>query len=185
MKTKPPTRPASLQEKIDRALSGGLSPLNTSALLAALLNNNLFQAERESYLENTEDDKGNGRYERNVNVGSIPLEVPRSRQGDFRPSLPPPYQRGYQDAARDLLLRLAASGRSFGAVREALRGLGLPASEAQLDKVARHLIEDFELRNTRPLDTDLLALFVDAKYVDVREGDPLRQRSTPHTLLRW
>jgi transposase-like protein len=94
--------------------------------------------------------------------------------GDFRPSLPPPYQRGYADATRDLLLRLAASGRSFGSTREALRGLGLSVSEEQLDRVAQHFVEEFELRNTRPLDPDLLALFVDAKYVEVRDGDHLR-----------
>jgi transposase-like protein len=149
--------------------------LSTGALLAALLNN-LFHAEREAYLQRAEDDKGNGGYQRNVDVGSIPVEVdvPRSRRGQFRPSLPPRYQRGYEDAAGDLLLRLAASGRSLGAAREALRGLGLRVSEAQLDQVAQHFVEEFELRNTRPLDTDWLALFLDAKYVEVREGDHLR-----------
>jgi transposase-like protein len=40
--------------------------------------------------------------------------------------------------------------------------------------VAKHFIAEFELRNTRPLDTDLLALFCDAKYVEVRDGDRLR-----------
>lgn len=148
MKPKHADRPARLQENVDRALSGRLGQLSTHALLAALLNN-LFQAERESYLDSAEDDKGNGHYQRNVDVGSIPLdvEVPRSRQGGFRPSLPPPYQRGYPDAAGDLLLRLASSGRSLGAAREALRGLGLSVSEAQLDQVAQHFVEEFELRN--------------------------------------
>jgi transposase-like protein len=175
MKPKPAAQPRTLQHKVDRALVGGLGQLSTNALLAGLLNN-LFHAERESYLDDAEEDKGNGAYDRNVNVGSVPVEVevPRSRKGDFRPSLPPPYQRGYEDAAGDLLLHLAAAGRSLGAAREALRGLGMPASDAQLDKVAKHFIDEFELRNTRPLDTDLLALFMDAKYVEVREGDHLR-----------
>ena len=38
----------------------------------------------------------------------------------------------------------------------------------------RNFIDDLELRNTRPLDPDLLALFLYAKYVEVREGDRLR-----------
>ena len=38
----------------------------------------------------------------------------------------------------------------------------------------RNFIDELELRNTRPLDPDLLALFLDAKYVEVREGDRLR-----------
>ena len=110
-------------------------------------------------------------------MGSLPVgvEVPRSRSGEFRPSqLPAPYQRGYDDSARELLLRLVASSRSLNATREALRGLGLPVSEQALDSMAQNFIDEFELRNTRPLDTDLIALFVDGKYVEVREGDRLR-----------
>jgi transposase-like protein len=168
---------AELQEQIERARSaGGLEQLSTSQLLGLLLDS-LFRAERAAYLERAEDDKGNGSYERAVNVGSLPVEVevPRTREGDFRPSnLPSPYQRGYGDAARGLLLRLAASSRSQNATKEALRGLGLPASEPQLDAVAKHFITEFELRNTRPLDTDLIALFLDAKYVEVRDADRLR-----------
>jgi transposase-like protein len=169
--------PADLQEQVERARSaGGLEQLSTTQLLGLLLDS-LFRAERATYLERAEDDKGNGVYDRAVNVGSLPVEVevPRTRAGEFRPSnLPGPYQRGYDDAARDLLLRVAASSRSLNATKEALRGLGLPASEPQLDMVAKHFIAEFELRNTRPLDPDLLALFCDAKYVEVRDGDRLR-----------
>jgi transposase-like protein len=176
MTSKRSSPPGELQQQAAQAVAGGLPHLTTRELLALLLDN-LFRAERAAYLNETaSDDKGNGFYERTVNVGSLPIEVevPRSRQGEFRPSLPPPYQRGYQDAAGELLLRLASSGRSLGTAREALRGLGLSVSDAQLERVAQHFIEEFELRNTRPLDTDLLALFLDAKYVDVREGDHLR-----------
>ena len=180
MKTKRPSPPAELQDQLTKAAAGGLPQLTTRELLALLLNN-LFLAERATYLKDAAgEDKGNGSYDRAVNVGSLPVDVdvPRSRQGDFRPFLPAPYQRGYDDAAHDLLLRLAASGRSLEATREALRGLGLPATEGHLGSIARHFIDEFELRNTRPLDVDLLALFVDAKYVEVREGDHLR----PHCL---
>jgi transposase-like protein len=178
MKVKPPrARPEAppLQEQVRGAISGGLDELSTRELLALALNS-LFRAERDTYLDSAAEDKGNGSYDRTVNVGSLPLEVevPRSRKGHFRPSLPPPYQRGYADAARNLLLRLAASGRSLGAAREALRGLGLPVPDEQFDAVSRHFVEEFDLRNTRPLDTDLLALFIDAKYVEVRETDHLR-----------
>ncbi|MGH9896395.1 MAG: IS256 family transposase, partial [bacterium] len=71
-------------------------------------------------------------------------------------------------------VQLVAASRSMGAARQALRGLDLPVSDEALELVARHFIEEFELRNTRPLDTDLLALFMDGKYVEVREGDRLR-----------
>ena len=177
MKAKPSDPPAELQREVERALAaGGLDQLGTRELLATLLNC-LFHAERGSHLEQTTGDKGNGCYDRAVNVGSLPIEVevPRTRTGDFRPSqLPPPYQRGYGDAADVLLHQLVAASRSLGAAREALRGLDLPVSDKALESVARHFIEEFELRNTRPLDTDLLALFIDGKYVEVRDADRLR-----------
>ena len=177
MKAKPSDPPAELQREVERALAaGGLDQLGTRELLATLLNC-LFHAERGSHLEQTTGDKGNGCYDRAVNVGSLPIEVevPRTRTGDFRPSqLPPPYQRGYGDAADVLLHQLVAASRSLGAARGALRGLDLPVSDKALESVARHFIEEFELRNTRPLDTDLLALFIDGKYVEVRDADRLR-----------
>jgi len=177
MKSKPNDPPVDLQQQVDRALAqGGLDQLGTRELLGVLLSC-LFHAERSGHLEQTVGDKGNGYYERTVDVGSLPteVEVPRTRTGEFRPSqLPPPYQRGYGDAAGALLRQLVASSRSLGAAREALRGLDLSVSEKALDSVARHFIDEFELRNTRPLDTDLLALFIDAKYVEVREADRLR-----------
>lgn len=177
MKPKPDAPPVDLQQEVDRALAaGGLDQLGTRELLGVLLSC-LFQAERGRHLEQSLGDKGNGAYDRGVNVGSLPVEVevPRTRSGNFRPSqLPPLYQRGYGDAAGALLRQLVAASRSLGAAREALHGLNLSVPEKALDSVAQHFIQEFELRNTRPLDTDLLALFVDGKYVEVREGDRLR-----------
>lgn len=175
MKPKRRPSPPTLEERFAQAASEGLPQLTIRELMTLLLNT-LYRAERASHLDDSKDDKGNGSYSRSVEVGSLPvdIEVPRTRQGNFRPSLPPRYQRGYDDAAQELLLHLAASGRSLEATREALSGLGLTSKGAGLDRVAKHFIEDFDLRNTRPLDTDLLALFMDAKYVEVRDGDHLR-----------
>ena len=143
MKPKPADPPAELQKAVESALgSGGLDQLTTRNLLGLLLSC-LFQAERSTHLEQTADDKGNGSYDRGVNVGSLPLEVevPRTRSGEFRPSqLPPPYQRAYGDVARALLVQLVAASRSMGAARQALQGLDLPISEEALDSVARHFI---------------------------------------------
>jgi putative transposase len=101
--------------------------------------------------------------------------VPRTRSGGFRPrSLPPRFDRGYSEEAQALLLGLLASARSINAAKAALKQMGLSSSEDELDAVATNLVEELELRNTRPVDPDLLALFVDGKYVEVRDGDRLR-----------
>jgi putative transposase len=166
----------SLPAEIRQALAGGLGDFTLRELLSLILSS-LGQAERQAYLSRTPADKGNGAYARSLSVGSLPLEVdvPRTRTGAFRPTvLPPPYQRDYPEETEALLLALLASCRSLNAAKLALRKIGLSASEEDMDAVARNFLEELEMRNTRPLDPDLLVLFLDGKYVEVKEGDRLR-----------
>jgi putative transposase len=112
-----------------------------------------------------------------LQLGTIPVEVrvPRTRTGDFRPAtLPAPYQRGYPEETQALLLGLLASARSLNVAEDALQKLGLSGSEQELERVATGLVEELELRNSRPIDPDLLALFLDGKYVEFRDRDRLR-----------
>lgn len=166
----------SLPAEIAQALAGGLGDCSLRELLGLMLSS-LGHAERQKYLAHTPADKGNGAYPRSLKVGSIPIDiaVPRTRSGAFRPSiLPPPYQRDYPEETQALLLALLASSRSINAAKAALRRLGLSGSEQDIDSVAHEFIEELQLRNSRPLDPDLLALFLDAKYVEVKEADRLR-----------
>ena len=106
--------------------------------------------------------------------------MPRTRGGSFRPSLlPPPYRRDYPEEAQALLLSLLASCRSLNAAQGTLRKMGLAASEEELEAVARSFIEELELRHTRSLDPDLLALFLDAKSLEVRERGETPSRVRP------
>ncbi len=110
-------------------------------------------------------------------LGSIPVQirVPRTRTGEFRPgSLPPLYRGGYSEEIQSLLLGLLGSSRSINAAKNALQKMGLSSSEQELEHIAEEMIEELQLRNSRPLDLDLSAVFVDGKYVELREGDKLR-----------
>ena len=109
----------------------------------------LNEAERRQFLTSSEQDKANGFYERALQLGSIPLEleVPRTRSGQFRPSLlPAPYQRSYPEETQSLLLALLASSRSINAAKTALRKLGLSASEQELETVPGEHRADREVR---------------------------------------
>jgi putative transposase len=176
-KSLPPSPPRQLEKsEIEKLLQSGLGDFSLRELLGALLSS-LAHAERGAYLQNQLDDKANGFYPRSLLLGSVPveMEVPRSRCGQFRPpSLPARYQRGYSEETQSLLLGLLSSSRSVSAAREALHKMGLSSSEQELEKVAAGFIEELELRNTRLLDPDLLALFFDGKYVEVRDGDRLK-----------
>ena len=170
----PPSEP--LPAEVAQALAGGLGDFSLRELLGLMLTS-LGHAERQKYLAHTPADKGNGAYPRSLQMGSIPLEiaVPRTRTGAFRPTvLPPPYQRDYPEETQALLLALLASCRSLNAAKAALRNMGLSGSEQDIDSAAHEFIEELQLRNSRSLDPDLLALFLDAKYIEVREADRLR-----------
>jgi len=172
----PSGTPGTVQEEVDRLLEPGLGEHSIRELLGTLLTS-LGVAERRAYLSRVSTDKGNGFYDRSLMLGSMPVElqVPRSRSGAFRPrSLPPSYDRGYSDQTQALLLGLLTSARSVNAAKGALKKMGLSSSEEELETVATSFIEEIELRNTRPLDPDVVAIFMDGKYVEVRDGDRLR-----------
>lgn len=161
---------------INQLLQTGLADFSLRELLGLLISST-GAAERNVYLEKTSTDKPNGFYDRSLQLGTIPVDVrvPRTRTGDFRPtSLPPLYRRGYSEEVQSLLLGLLGASRSINAAKDALQKMGLSQSEKDLDRVATSLIEELELRNSRPLDPDMLAVFVDGKYVEMREGDKLR-----------
>lgn len=161
---------------VDRLLQTGLADFSLRELLGLLISS-AGAAERNVFLQNTPDDRPNGFYDRALHVGSIPVEVrvPRTRSGEFRPeSLPAKYRRGYSEEVQTLLVGMLASSRSINAAKDALQKMGLSQSEQDLERVAADLIEELELRNSRPIDPDLIALFMDGKYVELRDGDKLR-----------
>lgn len=175
--------PNTVQERLLKDLqhmvSGGLGEMSIVQALG-LVFQTLANAERSAHLTNHGEDKGNGTYGRTVQLGSIPvaMEVPRTRSGEFRPALlPPPYQRGFDETQRELLMGLLSSSRSLNAVKASLKKMGLSHCEEDLEAISKEFLDEFELHNTRPIDTDMLTLYIDAKHVDVRVGDRLRSCS--------
>jgi len=161
---------------VDQLLQTGVADFSLRELLGLLISS-AGAAERSVYLEKEPTDKPNGFYDRSLQLGTIPVDVrvPRTRTGEFRPaSLPSRYRRGYSEEVQSLLLGLLGSSRSIHAAKDALQKMGLSSSEQDLERVATGMIEELELRNSRPLDPDMLAVFVDGKYVELRDGDKLR-----------
>jgi putative transposase len=161
---------------VDKLLQSGLADFSLRELLGALISS-VAQAERQVYLGKQPEDKANGFYPRSLQIGSMPvdIEVPRTRTNQFRAlSLPARYQRGYSEETQSLLIGLLNSSRSVSAARDALRKMGLSSCEQDLENVATSFIEELELRNSRPVDPDLLALFFDGKYVEIKDGDRLK-----------
>ena len=172
----PPSISDIAKNDIDQLLQTGLADFSLRELLGLLMSTT-GTAERNVYLEKTPTDRPNGFYDRSLQMGTIPVEirVPRTRTGEFRPaSLPLHYRRGYSEEVQALMLGLLGSSRSINAAKNALQKMGLSSSEQDLERVAADMIEELDLRNSRPLAPDMLAVFVDGKYVELREGDKLR-----------
>jgi transposase-like protein len=55
--------------------------------------------------------------------------------------------------------------------------MGLSCCRSDLDTVAKEFIDAISLKNTAPIEPDMLALFIDAKYVEIRDGDRIRPAS--------
>jgi transposase-like protein len=172
----PSAIPEIVKTNVEEVLQSPMADFTIRQLLGLLMSST-GAAERKVYLEDSPEDRPNGFYNRALQLGSIPVDirVPRTRSGDFRPSsLPTRYQRGYSEEIESILMSLLASSRSINAAKSALKKMGLSSSEQDLERVATALMEEMELRNSRPVAPDLIALFADGKYVELREGDKLR-----------
>jgi transposase-like protein len=166
-------RAAQFAEEVQHLGAEGMSVRQLLGLMLSVLG----EAERKAFLAQTVGDKGNGGYDRSLAIGSMPVEVhvPRTRSGAFRPSLlPPAYQRGYSSEMEPLLLNLLLSSRSIASAKTALRRIGVPVPEKELDGIAGELVEELDLTNSRPVEPDVLAVFLDGKYVEIKDGDRIR-----------
>jgi len=113
--------------------------------------NELMKAEKDVFLEKDGRNKGNGYYQRDLVTGSLKLnlDVPQDRRGKFRPQVLPAHYRRVDEEYTDLLLSPVVNGYSESQVIRSLRELGLPYSEAELNRIREELqrkLNDFKQR---------------------------------------
>ena len=136
-----------------------------------LVYNLLMQAERSLHLENESADKANGFYPRSLGTasGRLQLQVPRDRDGNFRPqALPAPFERDSIERL-ELLQALLTASYSPSAIRSVLSSLGMHYSEKELDRLRESFLAEFEAWISRQLTKDLIAIYIDAYHTQVQE----------------
>lgn len=146
------------------ALGHQISP---ARILEASMNL-LMQAERKLHLEQNPEDKGNGSFSRQLGtaIGKLNLEVPRDRDGDFRPAiLPDPYQRDYRER-EELLESLLLNSYSPNAIQRTLHGLNLHYNPKEVESLKNHYLELSQQWQQRELPEDVLGLFLDAYHAE-------------------
>lgn len=146
------------QEILEKILSGK-SPDIQSFLINGMsdLLNRAFTSERQLYLSENNGDKANGfAPPRKVSFGTnqIPISVPRSRGGDFYPSLLPKYGRNVGGEYLNILEEIILNCKNFRSIADTVRGLGLTYSPSQLEVFLTDLFEESKRFNSRQLESD-------------------------------
>ena len=132
----------------------------------------LLNAEREEYLKNNQDTKGNGFYTRSLGTkqGTIDnLKVPRTRDGSFKSQLIP---RKHSDASLDqLVTELFIEGVSTRRIEDILKKcFKTSLSHTSIANIAKAGEEEILQWTQRSLDTHYACIFIDAFYFPLKRG---------------
>ncbi len=135
--------------------------------------NRAFVAERSIYLAGNGNvsNKANGYSNRNINFGtsSIPISVPRDRNGDFYPAMLPKYSRNIGENYTNILEGIILNSKSFRSISDMVKALSLPYSKEQVEIMLNDLFEESKKFNSRQLVSDWAFVYVDAKVIDMVE----------------
>lgn len=141
--------------------------------MSELLNHALVK-EREFYLAENDSDKANGYGDkREVNFGTtkLPISVPRSRSGEFYPSLLQKYGRNVGVEHLSLFEGIILNCKSFRSIANSVRGLGISYSPKQIESLLSDLFEEAKRFNSRQLEPDWSFIYCDAKVTDLMDEE--------------
>lgn len=133
--------------------------------------NAAMKGERSIFLSKNLDNKGNGFYERTLStaLGKLGIEVPRDRNGEFKPwILPGPWIRS-TESYEQLLASLVVNGFSKASIARTLKELNLPYSQDELDKIEEEILERLQEFKTRELPKDVFSLYIDGYHTQIKE----------------
>src|SRR3954451_18297104 len=103
-------------------------------------------------------------------IGPVPIEVPRDRDGSFEPVIVRKRQRRL-DGIDQLVLSLTARGLTTGEVAAHFDEVyGAKVSKDTISRITDKVCEEMTEWQNRPLDAVYPVLFVDAIHVKVRDG---------------
>lgn len=110
-------------------------------------------------------------------VGSIPLEVPRDRDGTFEPRLVPKGERRI-GGLDEMIISLYAGGMTVRDIRHHLaRTIGTDLSPDTISKITDAVLEEVKAWQSRPLDAIYPVVYLDAIVVKVKDGAAVRNKA--------
>src|SRR6476469_4294299 len=104
------------------------------------------------------------------NAGPVDIEVPRDRDGSFEPVIVKKRQRRLTDVDA-VVLSLYARGLTTGEISAHFAEVyGASVSKDTVSRITDRVVEDMQAWCSRPLQPIYAAVFIDAIYVKVRDG---------------
>lgn len=102
--------------------------------------------------------------------GTVPIEVPRDRNGDFEPQILPKHQTRFDDFDKKVI-SLYARGMTTREIQEHLKELyGTDVSPTLISNVTDAVMDEARAWYTRPLDSVYPIVFFDALRVRSKRG---------------
>jgi transposase-like protein len=133
----------------------------------------LMAEERQLFLEEHPEDRGNGFYERTLLTSSGIIEdlrVPRTRSGEFYPAILPGKRRASVDLG-DLVLLMFQCGISTRKIQQVLEGVyGAFYSHASIARLTQVAEEEIEAWRMRPLKRAYFSVIIDAVFLSLKRG---------------
>lgn len=125
------------------------------------------------------DNKRNGYSPKTVKsqYGTLDLDIPRDRNGDFQPQIIPKYQRDIS-GIEEQVISLYARGLSTRDIHDQLNDLyGIELSADMVSKITDKILPDIKEWQSRPLDPIYPFVFMDAIHYKVREDGRILNRA--------
>jgi putative transposase len=105
-----------------------------------------------------------------TDIGPVPIEVPRDRDGSFEPKIVRKRQRRLS-GVEDLVVSLVAKGLTTGEVQAHLADVyGADVSRQTLSTITDKVLDGLAEWQNRPLDPVYPVLFIDCIHVKIRDG---------------
>jgi putative transposase len=152
---------------------GGLLQQLTKRFLEAALD-----GEMDAHLGRARHERGGSGNARNgkrtktllTDVGPVPVQVPRDREGTFSPSIVAKRQRRF-GGIDNLVISLTAKGLTTGEVVAHLGEVyGTEVSKETISTITDRVMDSFSQWQNRPLDPVYPVVFIDCIHVKIRDG---------------
>ncbi|CAN5329244.1 IS256 family transposase [soil metagenome] len=105
-----------------------------------------------------------------TDIGPVPIEVPRDREGSFTPQIVRKHQRRLT-GVDEMVLSLSARGLTHGDISAHLAEVyGAEVSKTTISTITDRVIEGMQEWQNRPLDPVYPVIFIDCIHVKIRDG---------------